>query len=72
MLTAPVEVALERVATDPERAAGAISRDPTFVRAAHAAFAALALPAVDAVVDTSERAPGQIADELARLLDGSR
>lgn len=70
VLTVPADVALQRVAADCGRPAAAISRDPDFLRATHAAFADLDLPSADVTVDTTTATTAQIADQLVALLTG--
>jgi hypothetical protein len=70
LLLASFDRALRRVADDPDRG---LSKDPAFLRAAHARFAAL-LPAMDRcdlTFDTAALSAEVIADRIAeRLLAG--
>lgn len=68
LLLVPVEVALERVAADPDRPPSALSRQPDFVRSASDAFAAQARPAAGRVFDTAELTAAEIAGSLAEQI----
>lgn len=71
LLHATVEVALERVAADPERGPDALSAQPDFLRATHATFAELvrSLPNLDMEIDTSKLTPAEVADRVFTLLN---
>jgi hypothetical protein len=67
LLRVPVEVALERVRSDPERGENAISRDEAFLRQTHEAFAAALADAPEFRwdFDTTQTSARDIAEVIA-------
>jgi len=66
LLRVPFEVALERVGSDPDRTATAISKDQNWLRGAHERFAAALsqAPAFRWDIDTVGTTPSVIADRI--------
>ena len=71
LLLAPFDVALDRVRSDPERGATALSAQPEFLRSTHEVFADViqSLPQVDIEVDTSGLTADEVADHVFALLN---
>jgi len=67
-----VEVALARVAADPDRGPDAASKDPVFLRSTHDHFATIipALPSTDLVLDTTSMRRRDVAARIAELVLG--
>ena len=70
LLRTTFEIALERVASDPERGPSAMSTQPDFLRETHVAFAerVTSLPPVDIDLDTSASTAAEVADRAFALL----
>ena len=70
LLRVDVDLALERVRSDPERGPDALSRDEAFLRETHDTFRNLepTLPVADLILDTSELSARDVAARLADRL----
>jgi len=70
LLLVPVDVALERVTSDPDRGPQALSKDPVFLRTTHDTFRELipTLPLSALVVETTGSSPSELAERIAALV----
>lgn len=72
LLHVSFEAALARVEADPGRGAGAVSRDPAFLRATHDAFGHRAFPPFDIEIDTTQLGADAVAERIMATISGAQ